>query len=371
VKFFMLGAVLLGAALLGFVLYQTNLDEVWRHLHALGVSGIFLMLVIYTAAFVCEVLSWQLTLRSVPLTPRWLYRFWKVLMFGSALEKVTPFAGLGGEPIKALVLKSRFGVPYGEGTASLVLTRMSDVIALILFITMGLCLILSEDVLSVPFQIGAAAGLTLLVVNTAGFFVVQRYRAFSWLRAWLDRRFGARIGARVGALLDGINEVEDNLVNFYTGSPGRFVASIFVAFCQWMVGAIAAYAALDLLGHPVSFADAIVIEAVTLLVISTLFFVPGDLGTQEVAIVTIVEGLTGSSDLGLALAAIRRAHDLLWIAWGLAIGGSYSVRGLRAEARPALVAAGTGPEPEPVPLAGYSPAPSGADSIVPREDRAR
>jgi glycosyltransferase 2 family protein len=371
VKLFMLGAVLLGAALLGFVVAQTNLDEVWRHLHALGVGGIALMFLLYLVAFLFEVLSWQLTLVSVPITPRWVYRLFNILMFGSAFEKVTPFAGLGGEPIKAVALKRHFGVPYREGTASLVLTRMSDVVALILFVTMGLCLILSEDVLSVPFQIGAIAGLTLLVANTIGFFVVQRYRVFSRLHAWLDRRFGERIGARVGAVLDGIHDVEDHLVNFYTARPGRFVASISAAFFQWMMGAAAAYAALDLLGHPVSFADAIVIEAVTLLVISTLFFVPGDLGTQEVAMVTIVEGLTGSSGLGLALAAIRRAHDLLWIAWGLAIGGKYSVTGAEVE-QPARSFAIVGAEAEAAgdPLRDYS-APPGTDSIAPREDRAR
>lgn len=324
-KSFMLGAVLLGAALLGFVLYATNLEEVWRYLGALGVSGIVVMFVLYLGSFVFEVLSWQFTLLSVPLDGRWLYRLWKVLMFGAALEKVTPFAGLGGEPIKAVVLKKHHGVPYGEGTASLVLTRMSDVVALALFITMGLCLILSEDVLSVPFQVGAAAGLSLLVLNTGIFFALQRYRAFSKVRAWLDRRFGERLGARVGSVLDMIKEVEDHLVDFYVAHPKRFVLSIFAAFLQWMMGALTAYVALGLLGHPVSLADAIVIEAVTLLVISTLFFVPGDLGTQEVAMVTIVEGLTGSSELGLALAAIRRAHDLLWVAWGLVIGSSYSM----------------------------------------------
>lgn len=324
-RLFMLAAVLLGAALLGSVLYETDLARVWSYLRALGGSGLVLMFAIYLGAFVFEVLSWQLTLLSVPLDGRWLYRLWKVLMFGAALEKVTPFAGLGGEPVKAVILKRRHGVPYGEGTASLVLTRMTDVIALVLFITMGLCLVLSEDVLSVPFQIAAAAGLALLVLNTAIFFALQRYRAFSRVRAWLDRRFGERIGERVGTVLDAVHEVEDHLVNFYSAEPRRFTLSVVAAFFQWMIGALAAYVALDLLGHPVSLADAIVIEAVTLLVISTLFFVPGDLGTQEVAIVTIVQGLTGSSELGLALAAIRRAHDLLWVAWGLAIGSSYSM----------------------------------------------
>jgi len=53
---------------------------------------------------------------------------------------------------------------------------------------------------------------------------------------------------------------------------------------------------------------------------STFFFVPGDLGTQEAAHVLICTAVTGSAELGLALAAVRRGRDLLWIAWGLAIG---------------------------------------------------
>ncbi len=328
-KLFMAAAVALGALLLGLVLRETDLAEVWGYLSSLGASGIAAILGIYLVAFVFEVLSWQLTLSSVPLTPRWLYRLFKVLLFGVALERVTPLAGLGGEPIKALVLKRHHGVPYGEGTASLVLTRMTDVLALVVFITIGLCLVLSEDVLPGPYQAAAVAGLALLVVNTSLFFAVQRYRAFSRIRGWIERRLGPRLGSSLVGVLDAIHAVEDRLVEFYTAQPLRFVASVAATFCEWMLGAVAAYVALDLLGRPVSFADAIVIEASTLLFISTFFFVPGDLGTQEVAIVAITEGITGSSELGLALAAIRRAVDLLWIGWGLAVGSSYSVR--RAE----------------------------------------
>ena len=72
-----------------------------------------------------------------------------------------------------------------------------------------------------------------------------------------------------------------------------------------------------------SFFDAMVIESFVILVRSTLFFVPADLGTQEGAQVLICGAITGSPALGLALAAIRRARDLLWIAWGLGIGSRY------------------------------------------------
>jgi hypothetical protein len=86
--------------------------------------------------------------------------------------------------------------------------------------------------------------------------------------------------------------------------------------------------------------------------------------------VTIVEGLTGSSELGLALAAIRRAHDILWIAWGLAIGWAYSTRPEEAPSR-AVPEPVRRAEPEVGSLTGYSAAPPETDSIAPREDRAR
>jgi hypothetical protein len=70
----------------------------------------------------------------------------------------------------------------------------------------------------------------------------------------------------------------------------------------------------------------VIIEAFMLLVRTLFFFVPADIGTQEGALVIACSAITGSPSLGLALAAIRRARDLLFVAWGLGIGFWYSLR---------------------------------------------
>ena len=62
---------------------------------------------------------------------------------------------------------------------------------------------------------------------------------------------------------------------------------------------------------------------------------PADVGTQEGALLLICSAVTGSPTLAVALAAIRRSRDILWIVWGLAIGSRYSLKGrelLRAAA---------------------------------------
>ena len=70
----MLVMLLVGMALLGVILYQTNLGEVWIRLQEVGGWGITLVLLFYLLGTVSVSASWLLTLPGVRFTPRWLYR---------------------------------------------------------------------------------------------------------------------------------------------------------------------------------------------------------------------------------------------------------------------------------------------------------
>jgi len=100
------GTILAGAVLLvfTFLLSRTDWREACARLRGVGFSGFAMVLAAYLAGFVAEAASWLQTLAIIPARPRALYRLSKVLMVGNAVENVTPFACLGGEPIKALLL---------------------------------------------------------------------------------------------------------------------------------------------------------------------------------------------------------------------------------------------------------------------------
>ena len=85
-----------------------------------------------------------MTLVSVPLDGRWLYRAWKVRMVGEVFNSVVPAAGMGGEPVKAVLLKKYYGVGYRQATASLILAKTINTIALVIFLTVGFALMLSS-----------------------------------------------------------------------------------------------------------------------------------------------------------------------------------------------------------------------------------
>jgi uncharacterized protein (TIRG00374 family) len=331
----MLAMLLVGAALLGFILYRADLPEVAAHLLRMGGGGLVAVLALYLAGSVSVCASWLWTLPERLFTGRWLFRLWRAWMVGSAFETLTPLASLGGEPVKAIVLKRYYGVRYRDASASLVLTRMTDLVAQVVFITTGFALILRNGLLPEPYPLLSGVALAAFVLGITGFFLVQRLRGLSALRGWLERGWlrDRTLSARAARALDAVHDVEDQLVSYYSSQGLRFFLSGAAAFGEWMSGVFATWVAVNLLGHPIGFAEAFVIEAFVALVRSTLFFVPADLGTQEGAHVVICAGITGSAELGLALAAVRRSRDLLFVALGFTIGGAYSFqpRALRSE----------------------------------------
>lgn len=323
----MLVMMAVGAGLLGLVLYQTDLGVVWRELRHLGFWGLALILFLYWLCVLAQTASWLFTLRDARPGARWLYRLWKVFMVGGAFEMTTPLAGLGGEPVKALLLKRHYGVRYRNATASLVLARTTDLIGEIAFIAIGLALMFRSDALAPVYRLAAASGLAAISLGVGLFTLVQQRRALSRLRGWLERGWLARrtLSQRAVTALDSLHDIDERLASYYGSERRRLLASVVAAFGDWALGAVAVWVAAHLLGHPLSWDAAVVVESFLVLVRSALFFVPADIGTQEGALVLITGAVAGSPELGLALAAIRRARDLIWIAWGLAIGSLYSI----------------------------------------------
>ena len=324
--------LLLGLGLLAYVLTEVDLGAVGGRLSQLGVGGVAVVLGLYGVRFVVNTASWQLMLSSVRLDGAWLYRLWKVRMVGAVFNFALPAATMGGEPVKAVLLKKRHGIGYHESSASLVIAKTTNLIALIAFSAAGLLLMLSAGALPGPLALAAWAGLCALAVGVSGFFAVQRWGVASRLGGWLAAR---RFGRPLERVLAHVQDVDDRFAGFYHRRPRRFAAALALALCAWILGMIELYLIFRFLGHPISLAQAWIIESVVQLVRAGTFFIPANLGALEAGFVLIVEAMTGQPALGLAAALVRRARKLLWIAWGVWLGWRFSLEPSAAAAEPA------------------------------------
>jgi len=131
---------------------------------------------IYLVAFVLDSVSWQMALLPLNFDPSNIYRIWKIRMVGEAVNNATPLATMGGEPVKAVLLKRHFGMGYREGTASLIIAKTTNLLALIVFLAAGFCLMLVTEALPASYNIVAGAGLFAFTAVIILFFLVQRHR---------------------------------------------------------------------------------------------------------------------------------------------------------------------------------------------------
>jgi glycosyltransferase 2 family protein len=316
---------LAGLALLVAVLANVDLHDVLRRVADLGWRGLAIVLTIQFFAFLMDSVSWHLTVPAVPFTQQWAIRFWLVRMVGEAFNLVMPAAGMGGEPVKVVLLKDHYGLPYDQGAASLVLARTINMIALMGFLSIGFVLIVLSPDLSGSYKAIAAAGFVALGIGTGLMFAIQRLRLASRAGSYLGQW---KIGARILSILHHIEEFDERLVTFYTRHGKRLAWALTLAFINWTCGALEIYLVMDFLGHPVSLTDAWIIEAMTQMVRTGTFFIPASIGAQEGIFVVMFASIAGSADVGAAFAVVRRIRELSWAALGGALTSLYS-RGRR------------------------------------------
>lgn len=314
--------LLIGVALLVVVLLHIDGAEVVALVGDVG-WGLAVVLGLYFVAFSIDSLTWHLTLTSIPLNAKGVYRTWKVRLVGESFNAVMPAAGMGGEPIKAALLKTHYGVGYGEATASIILARTINLIALVLFLVIGFAFMLGSPALPVSYKAMAGAGLAVLGFGTLVVFAVQRLQIASLAGSRLSQW---RFANRVERVLHHIFEMDARLVRFYTDHRQRFAWAALWAFLNWVLGAVEIYYALYFLGHPVSFVDAWIIEAVAQLVRTATFFIPASIGAQEGGFLLVCAAMTGAPSLGVAVAVVRRIREVVWIVWGMGLGLVFTLK---------------------------------------------
>ena len=107
-----------GLAVVGYLVHQIGPDVVWNALRTLSWRLLVVLLFPTSIVVLLDTLGWRFTfLRSPCALPHLL----GVRLAGEAVNLGTPTASVGGEPIKAYLLRPR--VPLHEGLASVIVDK--------------------------------------------------------------------------------------------------------------------------------------------------------------------------------------------------------------------------------------------------------
>lgn len=306
----------LGLLTLGLLIWHIGPGNIYDAAAQLGPLALIVILIPSVVMYVVEAYGWKVTLgpsaRTVP--------FWRLLAIRTAGEVVnmtTPTAYMGGEPLKAYLLKKHH-VPMVQGLASVVIAKTTMTIAEVLFILVGIALgfwILGSHGSSGHIVAAGLLSVGLLVFGTAGFVFVQRRGIFTWILETL-RKLDLRI-AFLEARETQLKSLDSTILNFYSHHQGAFYASTGLYFIGWMAEALEVLVIVSYLGEPAGLLSAISIGALSVFIKGGTFFIPGSLGAQDGGNLLLLNAFGYSDVTGITFALLRRFRELVWIVVGL------------------------------------------------------
>jgi putative membrane protein len=306
--------IAVGVGLLVWLLFHTGLDKLHDQFDKVGWLAP-LVLLPYVVISICDAISWRLTLA---LAFRRLVPFWTLVMSrmaGEAVNSVTPTATIGGEPLKAHLLRA-YGVPLSDGLASIVVCKTALTIAQSLFTALGfvgLLIVFGRPMLGALWLVallGILGWFTFLLLR------VQQRNPATALWRWANRMF-PRV-QMVQRLEAGVRAVDERLQDFYQGEQRAFARAIGWNFFGWLFGVVEVQVMCTLIDHPLPWLEAFVIEAVAQPIRAVAIIVPGGIGLQEWGGVEFCTYLGMSEDVATTLWLLKRGREIVFDIVGLA-----------------------------------------------------
>jgi putative membrane protein len=240
----------------------------------------------------------RVSLRDALLT-RWV---------GESANSFMPGGQLGGPVLMARHL-ARSGMRMQDAAAAITVSTTLQTFAQIMFALVGAALLGAQASHDSQHALRTASLVAsgLLAAQVGGFYLLQRRGIFSRLMRTVSRFSGKRDLSRLQSQAEAIDLCVDGTYN----RVGPVASSFLLNLVGWFVGTGEVYLIALLLGTPVSWSNALLLESVGQAIRGAGFAIPGALGVQEGGYLLLAPFAGLPPSAGLALSLAKRTRELL------------------------------------------------------------
>jgi len=304
----------LGAALFAYLIARIGVSRLADD--AAHTGWMFIPIVaVYGFVYASSAGAWRLTMASDPNRPS-LWRTYAILVSAGAINVLTPFINMGGEPYRIAALTPWLGNQRAAG--SVILHRMLNLLSYVLVwltaLGLGFVLLPRGSRPTVLLAVAAALLVGVIVLLLFGHRSgVLEHVLNGMQRIPLIRRVAALIEPRRAVLA----KVDRQITDFYHDHPRRFIQAVgleYLSRCIFMVELVLIAASL---GVHLGYLRAFAIGGLEALLGNVLFFIPFELGAREGAYFVLFRLFGFDPQLGLYVSIVSRVRDFTWIAAGL------------------------------------------------------
>jgi len=300
-----------------YLLYRTAVYISWTGLLELFQSAglwVCLPLFVYPVACVFHTLAMKRLFGLETRGKLGFFPLYSVRMSGDALDKMTPFVDIGGEPLKAVLFYERGLAPLAEGITTVWVSRVGFVLSEILFVALGLWLFMitaPSETIFWAVVVGLGISLIYLGILVTGQMKGAIHVVPALLKYFRVKEQDSESAQRLW------QEAADRLRGYYRNNPRDFLVALFWQFCGWVFSFFEVFIFFKVLGIEISLVQALIFQALLQVLKTATFFIPGNLGAQEGGLAYLAVQLGFSATDGFALSLMKRFRQWVWILVGL------------------------------------------------------
>lgn len=300
----------LGLALFAYLIYKIKPAVLYEYLSQVGPKFIFIIL-LSSVWYWAYALAWEIFLKNLSNRVH-LWQIFKIKICGEAMNSVTPFSWGAGDPGRVYLLKTH--IPVTEGTASVVVDRTLNNLAIALFMLIGILITFLKFDLPAELKIGLPIALSVIIGGSLFLYIRSHEGLFEFLldilrKLRIKRNFSEKT-------LQNVAEIDHHISHFYKMNKKGFFLAYGLHFFGRLMGVVEIYLAASFLGHSLSMLDSYLLASMTVIVNMIFTFVPGSIGVMEGAYTGVFAMLHLDPAIGTSIQIIRRARMVFWVAIG-------------------------------------------------------
>ena len=318
----------LGLLLLGYLVGKMGMGEVLHHL-AIVKWSFPVVLLVALLWHLSNSLAWSFAFPAGAFKPPFSSLL-RAKLAGDAVSQLTPLANLGGEPLKAYLLKGL--APTSLSLAAVVVNKTTQIFTGLVFSSLGFLMVVFYWDLphALPRSVELGLGLILMASGLASWALYhQQHHLFTSLLV-LIRRLGIKTDW-IESKMAKAQRIDRHIGDFYHHHKVRLAA---VAGCHavgWLLGTCETYIILQALGVDIDFAVALLLTSLSVCINSLFFFMPSNIGVLEGSQVFLFITLGLNPAAGLSMGIVKRLRKIFWICVGWIFLSQMSRKLARAE----------------------------------------
>ncbi|WP_229211067.1 lysylphosphatidylglycerol synthase transmembrane domain-containing protein [Dyadobacter jiangsuensis] len=310
----------IGIFSLGYMIYGTGLLVIWENINR---TGIWFLPVIgsWLVIYILNALAFRAIIRE-PQLPETNMSFWSVLRLtisGYAINYITPFVALGGEPYRIMELKPTLGIQ--KATSSVLLYSLMHMFSHVLFWLVSIVLIVAVVPLSDVMLAGC--GILLVVGLVLGYWFINVYKkgfTVSTFRLLEKVPFIKNKACEFATKnAETLYEVDEQIRVLYSDRRNAFYVSLFYEFAGRVIGCLEIYFTAHAIGMEMTLAQSLIVSSGSSLFANLIFFFPMQLGTREGGLALALRSVGLPAAQGIFIGVVLRIREIVWIIIGLAL----------------------------------------------------